>query len=97
MSFLFFSAFPLLDKRKVGGDSFYPQQLRSNAKQPSQFSHRITELATLLGILLKSEVTFGLDHLYLLSLFDLHALHYGSLFGLCFFILFPDLGHILGK
>ena len=27
-SFLFFSPFPLLDKRKVGGDSFYPQQLR---------------------------------------------------------------------
>ena len=27
-SFLIFSPFPLLDKRKIGGDSFYPQQLR---------------------------------------------------------------------
>ena len=30
----------------------------------------------------KSGVTLGLDHLYLLSLFDLYALHFGSLFGL---------------
>ena len=29
----------------------------------------------------KSGVTLGLDHIYLLSLFDLYALHYGSLFG----------------
>ena len=36
-----FSPF-LLDKRKVGGDSCYPQQLRSNSKHPSQFYHRIT-------------------------------------------------------
>ena len=30
-----------------------------------------------------SGVTLGLDHIYLLSLFDLYALHYGSLFGFC--------------
>ena len=29
----------------------------------------------------KSGVTLGLDHIYLLSLFDLFALHFGSLFG----------------
>ena len=34
------------------------------------------------GNVLKSGVILGLDHIYLLSLFDLHALHYGSLFGL---------------
>ena len=54
---MFFSPFPLLDKRKVGGDSCYPQQLRQNTKHPSQFSHRITELTTLLGTNLKSGVT----------------------------------------
>ena len=38
----------LLDKIKVGGDSSLPQHvLRQKLK--SQFSHRITELATLLG------------------------------------------------
>ena len=68
----------------VGGESCFPQQLRSNAKQLSQFSHRITELATLLGKRLKSGVTLGLDHIYLLSLFYLLALHYGFLFGICF-------------
>ena len=51
--FLFFSPFPSLDKRKVGGDSCYLQQLRSNVKHPSQFSHRVIELATLLGNYLK--------------------------------------------
>ena len=44
-------------------------------KYPSQSSHRIIELATLLGIYLESGVTLGLDHIYLLSLFDLLALH----------------------
>ena len=29
----------------------------------------------------KSGVTLGLDHIYLLKLFDLYVLHYGSLFG----------------
>ena len=29
----------------------------------------------------KSGVTLGLDHIYLLTLFDLYALHYGYLFG----------------
>ena len=28
----------------------------------------------------KSGVTLGLDHIYLLALFELYALHYGSLF-----------------
>ena len=65
-----------LDKRKVGGDSCYPQKLQSNAKQPSELSHRIIELATLLGEILKSGVNLGLGHLYLLSLFDLFALHF---------------------
>ena len=60
-------------------------------KKPSQFSHRITELATLLGIEFKSGVTLELDHIYLLSLFDLSALHYGSLYGLVL-ILYPDRG-----
>ena len=59
---------------------------RNNCDQtqniPSQFSHRIIELATLLGKIRKSGVTLGLDHLYLLSLFDLFSLHFGSLFGL---------------
>ena len=55
----------LLDKRKVSGDSCYLQQLWSNEKQPSQFSHRIAELATLLGRF-KSGVTLELDHIYLL-------------------------------
>ena len=64
-------------------------------KISSQFSHRITELATLLGKNLKVGLTYGLDHLYLLTLFDLFALHYGSLFG--FEILHPDLGNIIGK
>ena len=29
----------------------------------------------------KCGVTLGLDHIYLLTLFDLFALHYGSFFG----------------
>ena len=66
-----------------------PQHLRSNAKQPSQFSHRITELATLLGKNSKSGVTLGLDQLCLLTLFDLFALHFCSLFG---FVLNPTPG-----
>ena len=45
------------------------------------------------GEVLKSEVTLGIDHLYLLSLFDFHSLHYGSFFGLVL-ILYPDLGHL---
>ena len=45
----------------------------------------------------KSGVTLGLDHLYLLSLFDLYALHFGSLFRLLLKILHLDLGHLLGK
>ena len=66
-----------------------PQHLQTqNAKPSSQFSRHITELATLLGIW--SGVTLGLDHIYLLSLCDLYALHYGSLFG--FEILYLDLG-----
>ena len=44
-------------------------------------------------IKLKSGVTLGLDHLYLLSLFYLFDLHYGSLFVLVL-ILYPDLGHL---
>ena len=43
----------------------------------------------------KSGVTLGIDHIYLLTLFDLYALHYGSLFR--FEILYPDLGYIIGK
>ena len=42
-------------------------------------------------IKLKSGVTLGLDQLYLLSLFDLLALHFGSLFGFVL-ILYPNLG-----
>ena len=56
---MLFLAFPFLDKRKVGGDSCYPQQLRSNAKHPSQFSHRVTELVTLLGKYLKVGLPYG--------------------------------------
>ena len=37
----------------------------------------------------KSGVTLGLDHLYLLTLFDLLALHFGSWFG---FVLNPTPG-----
>ena len=48
------------------------------------------------GEKLKSGVTLGLDHLYLLSLFDLFALHFGSLFGLVL-VLYPDLGYLIGK
>ena len=44
----------------------------------------------------KSGVTLGLDHLYLLSLFDLLALHFSSLFGLVL-ILYPDLGYLIDK
>ena len=47
--FLFFSPFPLLDKRK----SVATLAIRNNydkMQNKSQFSHRITELATLLGI-----------------------------------------------
>ena len=44
----------------------------------------------------KSGVTLGINHIYLLSLFELFALHFGSLFGLVL-ILYPDLGHLLGK
>ena len=70
-----------------------PQHLRTQTQNSSsQFSHRITELTTLLGKYSKSGVTLGLDHIYLLTLFDLFALHYGSLFGLLFKILHPDLG-----
>ena len=32
-------------------------------------------------LILKSGVTLGLDYIYLLTLFDLFALHFGSLFG----------------
>ena len=93
----------LLDKIKVGGDSCLPQHFaNTNAKRKMQTSipknnpgsgHRIIELAPLLGKLLKSGVTLGLDHLYLLSLFDLLYI-FGSLFGLFLDILHPDLGHI---
>ena len=41
----------LLDKRKVGGGSCYTQQLRSNAKHPSQFSHRITIHMYMCGVI----------------------------------------------
>ena len=44
----------------------------------------------------KSRVTLGVYHIYLLSLFDLFALYFGSLFGLVL-ILYPDLGTPLGK
>ena len=84
LSYLF--KLSLLDKIKVSGDSCYLQQLQSNSKHPSHFSHRIPELATLLGSILKSGVTLGLDHLYLLTLFNLFDLHFGSLFG---FVLNP--------
>ena len=47
------------------------------------------------GNFIKVGVTLGLDHIYLLTLFDLYALHYDSLFG--FEILYPDLGYIIGK
>ena len=63
---------------------------------PSQFSHRITELVTLLGRKLKSGFTLELYHLYLLSLFDLFALHFGSLLGFVL-ILYPNLGYLIGK
>ena len=48
------------------------------------------------GEFYKSGVTLGLGHIYLISLFDLYALHYGSLFGLSL-ILHLDMGHLLGK
>ena len=71
--------------------------MRSKRKTPSQLSHRITELETLLGNKYKSGVTLGLDHIYLLTLFDLLALYFGSLFG---FVLNPTPGfggYLLGK
>ena len=43
----------------------------------------------------KSGVTLGINHIYLLILFDLFYLHYGSLFG--FEILYLDLGCLIGK
>ena len=51
-------------------------KLRSNTKYPSQFSRRVIKLETLLWIVVKNGVTLGIDHLYLLSLFDLLALHF---------------------
>ena len=48
-SFLCFSNLSLLDKRKFGGDSCYPQQWFQIKNLKSV--HRITELATLLGTL----------------------------------------------
>ena len=51
--FLFFSPFPLLDKRKDDGDSFLPhiceQKTQNQHIRNSQFFHCATELATLLG------------------------------------------------
>ena len=44
----------------------------------------------------KSGVTLGTYHIYLLTLFDLFALHFGSLFGLVI-ILYPNLGYLIGK
>ena len=71
--------------------------MRSKHKTPSQFSHHVTELATLLGIFnKKSGVTLGLDHLYSLSLFDLGVLYLVLRIVLAL-ILHPDLGHLLGK
>ena len=82
MSFLFFSTFPYCIKEK----SVETLAIRTIAikRKTSQVSSPTAspELATLLGKYLKSGVTLGLDHLYLLSLFDLYALHFGSLFGL---------------
>ena len=61
--FLFFSPIPLLDKRIADGESYYSQYLRSNAKHPSQFSHRIIELATLLGNNLKVGLPWKVEHI----------------------------------
>ena len=49
--FVFFSPFPLLDKRKVGGDSCLPHicEYKMQTSINSRFFHRITELATLMG------------------------------------------------
>ena len=41
------------------------------------------------GDYFKSGVTLGIDHIYLLPLFDLYALHFSSLFG---FVLNPTPG-----
>ena len=57
---------------------------RTSANETQNFKsvfppyHRTGDSA---GDISKSGVTLGLDHIYLLSLFDLYALHYGSLFG----------------
>ena len=53
---MFFSPFPLLDKRKVGGDSCYPQHFAIKWKTKSQFSHRIT---------LTSEIFLKNSHIHL--------------------------------
>ena len=64
MFFLLFFHFPLLDKIKDGGDSCLPYICKQKTQKPivtknSQFCHRITELATLLGKIYKVEFTLG--------------------------------------
>ena len=57
-----------------------PKHLRKQTQNPSQFSHRITELATLLGNISKSGVTLGfLNHVYMITLIALIALLFGFL------------------
>ena len=71
---MFFLPFPLLDNRKVGGGSCLTQHLQTkNTNQyNSRLCHRITELATLLGNIIKVGFTLGSRSFlnYFLCLFD---------------------------
>ena len=69
--------FPWLDEIKVGSDSCLPRHLRTkNANQKnSQFCHRITELATLLGKYNKVGFTLGFRS-FLIFFFGLSCLIY---------------------
>ena len=89
----------LLDKRKFGGDSCYLQHLQSYAKQKVSSPTVPQNWRLCWGYhSKKGGVTLGLDHIYLLSLFDLYALRFGSLFGLLLKNPTPGFGeHLLGK
>ena len=50
-------------------------------QNPQVSSSTVSQNWQLCWEIYKSGVTLGLDHIYLLTLFDLYALHYGSLFG----------------
>ena len=92
-SFLCFLTFPQ-DKIKSRWRLLLNRNIcEHKRKTSSQFSHRITELATLLGNILKVGLPQGLDHLcfQLIALFALHlwALHRS------FIDPNPDLGNTL--